>query len=55
VAVSSHLAYAVLDGIFQPALLSYLCNREGALDELDAEVREALPLMLVRPAASTPA
>jgi TetR/AcrR family transcriptional regulator, transcriptional repressor of bet genes len=48
VAVSSHLAYAVLDGLFQPALLGYLCDREGALDELEAEVREALPLMLAR-------
>ncbi len=46
VAVSSHLAYAVLDGIFQPALLGYLCDHEGALDELDSEVRQALPLML---------
>jgi AcrR family transcriptional regulator len=46
VAVSSHLAYAVLDGIFQPALLGYLCDHEGALDELDTEVRQALPLML---------
>ena len=48
VAVSSHLAYAVLDGLFQPALFGYLCDRDGALDELDAEVRQALPLMLAR-------
>lgn len=48
VAASSHLAYAVLDGIFQPALLGYLCGREDALDQLDAEVRAALPLLLAR-------
>lgn len=48
VAVSSHLAYAVLDGIFQPALLGYLCDQDGALDALDREVRQAMPLMLAR-------
>ncbi len=48
VAVSSHLAYAVLDGLFQPALLGYLSNRGDALDALDAGVRAALPLMLGR-------
>ena len=46
VAVSPHLAYSVLDGLFQAALLGYLCDREGALDELEAEVRAALPFML---------
>ncbi len=46
VTASSHLAYAVLDGIFQPALLGYLCGREGALDELEAEVRRVVPLLV---------
>ncbi|HEY3013697.1 MAG TPA: TetR/AcrR family transcriptional regulator, partial [Nocardioides sp.] len=46
VGISSHLAYAMLDGVFQPALLGYLCDREDALDELDSEVRQAMPLML---------
>ena len=44
--VSSHLAYALLDGIFQPALLGHLCGRDGALDDMDTEVRQAMPLML---------
>jgi TetR/AcrR family transcriptional repressor of bet genes len=48
VAVSPHLAYSVLDGLFQAALLGYLCDRDGALDELETEVRAALPLMLAR-------
>ena len=48
VAVSAHLAYAVFDGLFQRALLGYLCGREGALGELETEVREAMPLMLAR-------
>ena len=46
VAASPHLAYSVLDGLFQSALLGYLCGREGALDELETEVRAAMPLML---------
>jgi TetR/AcrR family transcriptional repressor of bet genes len=46
VGISSHLAYAMLDGVFQPALLGYLCDRKDALDELDSEVRQAMPLML---------
>lgn len=44
--VSSHVAYAVLDGIFQQALLAHLCGREDALEQLAAEVRQAMPLML---------
>lgn len=46
VIVSSHMAYAVLDGIFQQALLGYLCDHDDALDRLAAEVRQAMPLML---------
>lgn len=43
--ISSHLAYAVLDGVFQQALLSHLDGQDGTLDLLDAEVRQALPLI----------
>jgi len=44
--VSSHMAYAALDGIFQQALLGHLCDRDNALDQLAAEVRQAMPMML---------
>lgn len=46
VRVTSHVAYAMLDGVFQQALLGHLSGREGVLDEFDAEVRQTMPLML---------
>ena len=46
VRVTSHVAYAMLDGVFQQALLGHLSECEGVLDEFDAEVRQTMPLML---------
>ena len=46
VGISSHMAYAALDGIFQQALLGHVCDRDDALDQLAAEVRQAMPMML---------
>jgi TetR/AcrR family transcriptional regulator, transcriptional repressor of bet genes len=46
VSVTSHMAYAVLDGIFQQALLAHLFGRDNALDQLADEVRRAMPVML---------
>ncbi|NYI44743.1 AcrR family transcriptional regulator [Nocardioides aromaticivorans] len=40
------VAYGLLDGLFQQALLAYLCGREGVLDELRAQVVELMPVLL---------
>jgi TetR/AcrR family transcriptional repressor of bet genes len=49
-AMSSHAAYGVLDGLFQQALLAHTCGNEAdALDELAGQVRQLMPLMLRRP------
>lgn len=48
VGVSSHMAYAALDGIFQQALLGHLCDHDNALDQLAEEVRLAMPMMVAR-------
>ena len=45
-AMQSHVTYGVLDGIFQQALLGYLCERPGVLDDLTAQVRALLPMMV---------
>ncbi len=47
-AVDAHVTYGVFDGIFQQALLGYLCERPGVLDDLVAQVHTLLPMM-VRP------
>ena len=48
--MTSHAAYGVLDGLFQQALLAYICGDEDtALDELAGQVRQLMPLMLRRP------
>lgn len=49
-AMTPHVAYGLLDGLFQQALLGHLCQREGVLDELTTRVRELMPILLRRPA-----
>ena len=46
VSVSSHMAYAMLDGIFQQALLGLHVDHDSAIDQLADEVRRAMPMML---------
>ena len=45
-AVSPATAYALLDGLFQQALLAHLCGRKKALDDLAARVRELMPRLV---------
>lgn len=45
-ALASRVAYGLLDGLFQQALLGHLCGREGVLDDLRAEVHELMPVLL---------
>ena len=45
-AMASNTTYALLDGVFQQALLGYLCGREDALDELRARVDDLLPVLV---------
>lgn len=40
------VAYGVLDGLFQQALLGHLCGQEGVLEELRARVHELMPVLL---------
>lgn len=52
VAMTPHVTYGLLDGLFQQALLGYLCEREGVLDDLRDQVRELMPVLLA-PAPSS--
>jgi len=45
-AVAPPTAYALLDGLFQQALLAHVCGRRQALDELAARVRELMPRLV---------
>ncbi|MBM7517697.1 TetR/AcrR family transcriptional regulator [Nocardioides nitrophenolicus] len=45
-AMTPHVTYGLLDGLFQQALLGYLCEREGVLDDLRDQVRELMPVLL---------
>jgi TetR/AcrR family transcriptional repressor of bet genes len=45
-AVSPATAYALLDGLFQQALLGHLVGRRKSLDDLAAEVRELMPRLV---------
>ena len=45
-AMDSATAYALLDGLFQQALLAHLCGRKKALDDLAARVRELMPRLV---------
>jgi AcrR family transcriptional regulator len=44
--IESTVAYGVLDGLFQQALLGYVGGRTGVLDNLVGQVRTVMPLML---------
>ena len=44
--VSSPVAYGMLDGLFQQALLAYTAGGEPVLERLAAEVRNVMPLLL---------
>ncbi len=48
-AMTPPVAYGLLDGLFQQALLGHLCGREGVLDELRTQVRELMPVLLAPP------
>jgi AcrR family transcriptional regulator len=48
-AMTPHVAYALLDGLFQQSLLGYLCGTEGVLDDLQAQVRGLMPMLLRGP------
>ena len=48
-AVTPALAYALLDGVFQHALLRHLGGDATAAAALDANVRQVLPTLLRRP------
>ena len=41
------VAYGMFDGIFQPALLGYLNQRDGALEDLRTRVVAMMPMLLV--------
>jgi len=45
-AVAPATAYALLDGLFQQALLAHVCGRKKALDELATRVRELMPRLV---------
>jgi len=45
-AVAPATAYALLDGLFQQALLAHLCGRKEALDDLATRVRELMPRLV---------
>jgi TetR/AcrR family transcriptional regulator, transcriptional repressor of bet genes len=47
-AVEPAVAYGVLDGLFQQALLGFVGGHEAALDTLVGQVRTVMPLMLTR-------
>jgi AcrR family transcriptional regulator len=48
-AMAPHVAYGVLDGLFQQALLGHLCEQEGVLDALRAQVHGLMPVLLDQP------
>jgi AcrR family transcriptional regulator len=48
VSLAPPVAYGVLDGLFQQALLAYVGGHTAALDVLPGQVRAVLPLMLAR-------
>jgi TetR/AcrR family transcriptional regulator, transcriptional repressor of bet genes len=44
--LSAPAAYAMLDGLFQQALLGHVADRADALNDLCQQVRDVMPLML---------
>jgi TetR/AcrR family transcriptional regulator, transcriptional repressor of bet genes len=47
-ALEPHVAYGMLDGLFEHALLAFLCGRDGVLEDLTAQVRGLMPMLLRR-------
>ena len=47
-AMSPHVAYGMLDGLFQQTLVGYTCGIDGVLDDLRTHVVALMP-MLLRP------
>jgi len=47
-ALSPPVAYGVLDGLFQQALLAYVGGHTEVLDALVVQVRAVMPLVLTR-------
>lgn len=45
-AMTSHVAYGLLDGVFQQALLGHLCEQEGVLEDLRTQVHALMPVLL---------
>ena len=45
-AMSPHVAYGMLDGMFHQTLLAYTCGIEGALDDLRTHVVGLMPMLL---------
>lgn len=45
-AMTPKVTYGLLDGLFQQALLGHLCESEGVLDDLHAQVHRLMPLLL---------
>ena len=45
--VTPATAYALLDGLFQQALLGHLCGRKKALTDLAAQVRDLMPRLVM--------
>ena len=52
IALSSGAAYAILDGLFQQALLHHLAGNQGAADDLRANVVRVLDTLEVREASA---
>jgi len=47
-ALEPPVAYGMLDGLFQQALLAYVSGQAGVLTALESQVRAVMPLMLAR-------
>jgi TetR/AcrR family transcriptional regulator, transcriptional repressor of bet genes len=54
VSMEPPVAYGVLDGLFQQALLAYVGGHAAALDALAGQVRTVMPLMLAHRPATAP-
>ena len=52
--LSAAAAYAMLDGLFQQALLGHVAGRAHTLNDLCQQVRDLLPLMLTGPVMCRP-
>ncbi len=50
--VEPAMAYALLDGIFERALLGHLAGRQGALDELVQQAEGTVGMLVAAPSGS---